>query len=460
MIIKTRRKNESIFKRLVKKANPKSSSSVGSLLTQELFESELIKEAFRSNRRSTDCEFALITFEFSDYQATDRKLAGLIAGFRSRLRVSDVIGWFDLRLAVLLPETKKQGALLVANQLAAISLDHGVKVETHVAIYPWDDTLAAVTDSLSANAENATAASHSDHQDDNDNDYVDDHNDADGSSTSLDATTYASTSSGYDRTDGPHEGGKSYLAHGGPQAGVATATQTQPPATQMGLADKLRNDLPFNKAIHGTGNPFQVLSDKTPKWKRGLDIVGSATGLILLSPVFLMVAVAIKISCKGPVFFVQKREGKDGREFGILKFRTMKVNAEAEQELLRKQSEQDGPAFKLKNDPRVTFVGKYLRKSCLDELPQLYNVLVGEMSLVGPRPLPVGESKQCSTWQRRRLSILPGLTCIWQAHGGRDIKFSEWMRMDMEYIRKRSLCYDLKLIFETAFLAVLHRGSV
>lgn len=442
---------------MVKKASAKSSSPIASVLTQELFESELIKEAFRSNRRNTDREFALITFEFSDYQATDRKLAGLIAGFRSRLRVSDVVGWFDLRLAVLLPETKKQGALLVANQLSAISSDHGVKVETHVAIYPWDDKLAAVADSLSANAGGSNESPT--HNLEGRDSQPDDHDDTLGGNLSN-SDSYPSTAGDYQRNDGPHDGVSAFGSHGGFSGGNATAIAPQLPASPVGLADKLRTDLPFNKAIHGTGNPFQVLCDKTPKWKRGLDIVGASIGLILLSPIFLMVAVAIKCGSRGPVFFVQKREGKDGREFGILKFRTMKVNAEAEQERLRKQSEQDGPAFKLKNDPRVTLVGKYLRKSCIDELPQLYNVLVGEMSLVGPRPLPVGESKQCSTWQRQRLSILPGLTCIWQAHGGRDIKFSEWMRMDMEYIRKRSLFYDLKLIFETAFLAVLHRGSV
>jgi lipopolysaccharide/colanic/teichoic acid biosynthesis glycosyltransferase len=200
--------------------------------------------------------------------------------------------------------------------------------------------------------------------------------------------------------------------------------------------------------------------EKTPVWKRAIDIVGAGVGILVLSPLFIGAAIAIKLSAPGPVFFRQMREGKDGKPFGILKFRTMVIDAEAKQEELREQSEQDGPAFKLKDDPRVTKVGKYLRKSCIDELPQLFNVLVGQMSLVGPRPLPIGESEQCRAWQRQRLSVLPGCTCIWQARGGRDIKFSKWMRMDLEYIHKRSFLYDLRLILETVYIAVLHRGSV
>jgi len=442
MIIKIRRKNESMLKRLLNRATLHHSSALTDhVLPQEMFESELVKEAFRSNRRRSDREFALVTFDFTDQQATDRKLASLIAGFRSRLRISDVVGWFDLRLAVLLPETKKAGALLVANQLAAISAEHGIQVETHVAIYPWDDLLVAVTEELKAEAQYMAGGSDDDN-DANNGDHHDHHHDGE---------DYHRTDQAHNRFDpsGDYNNGNSAMSVAVEVKQLRSSTIT-----------KRTTEISVNKAVKGTGNSIQILSDKTPRWKRAIDIVGSGTGLMMLTPVFAVAAVAIKCTSGGPVFFVQKREGKDGKEFGILKFRTMGVNAEAEQDALRTQSEQDGPAFKLKNDPRITFVGKYLRKSCIDELPQLYNVLIGEMSLVGPRPLPVGESKQCTSWQRQRLSVLPGLTCIWQAHGGRDIKFSEWMRMDMEYIRKRSLFYDLRLIFETAFIAILHRGSV
>ena len=199
---------------------------------------------------------------------------------------------------------------------------------------------------------------------------------------------------------------------------------------------------------------------RTPWWKRGIDILGASAGLTLLSPVLLVAAVSIKMSSKGPVFFLQEREGKDGKQFGILKFRTMIVNAEELQNGLRDKSEQDGPAFKLTDDPRVTKVGRYLRKSCIDELPQLWNVLKGDMSLVGPRPLPIHESLACTAWQRTRLTVLPGLTCTWQAYGGRDVKFAQWMQMDLDYINRRSFFFDLRLIFDTAFIALMHRGSV
>ena len=198
----------------------------------------------------------------------------------------------------------------------------------------------------------------------------------------------------------------------------------------------------------------------TPLWKRAVDVLGSSIGLVLLSPVFAVAAIAVKISAPGPVFFSQTREGKDGKPFKIFKFRTMCVDAELMKQSLQKLSEQDGPAFKLENDPRLTGVGKYLRKSCVDELPQLINVLKGDMSLVGPRPLPVSESVECLMWQRKRLEVVPGLTCIWQVAGDRQTKFADWMRMDLQYIQERSLWLDLKLIFQTIWVAVLHRGSV
>ena len=160
------------------------------------------------------------------------------------------------------------------------------------------------------------------------------------------------------------------------------------------------------------------------------------------------------------MLFRQLREGKDGKRFHIYKFRTMCDDAEAMKHLLRHKSEQDGPAFKLESDPRLTVVGKYLRKSCIDELPQLLNVLKGDMSIVGPRPLPLDESVECDVWQRRRLIVLPGITCIWQARGDRNIKFADWMRMDMEYLKRRSFLFDMRLIAETVFAVILHRGSV
>jgi lipopolysaccharide/colanic/teichoic acid biosynthesis glycosyltransferase len=178
-----------------------------------------------------------------------------------------------------------------------------------------------------------------------------------------------------------------------------------------------------------------------------------------LAPIFLLVAAAIKLDSSGPIFFVQWRSGLGGRLFSMFKFRSMVVDAEQRKKDMGELNEQDGPAFKMEQDPRLTAVGRFLRKTSLDETPQLWNVLRGEMSLVGPRPLPVDETAACQDWQRRRLDVTPGLTCIWQVKDRRTkIPFADWMRMDIRYTRSRSLINDLKLIFRTILLILRGRG--
>jgi len=196
-----------------------------------------------------------------------------------------------------------------------------------------------------------------------------------------------------------------------------------------------------------------------PLWKRALDIVGALTALVLAAPVMVLAALAIKATSRGPLLFTQQRDSISGRPFTIYKFRTMCVDAEEKKAELRSLSAQDGPAFKMANDPRVTPVGRFLRKTSIDELPQLFNVLLGDMSLVGPRPLPCDESHRCEAWQRRRLDVTPGLTCIWQVQGRSDVSFSEWARMDMQYIRSRSLLADLALLLKTIPAVVFRRGA-
>lgn len=191
--------------------------------------------------------------------------------------------------------------------------------------------------------------------------------------------------------------------------------------------------------------------------KRTLDVVGAAVGVITLLPVLISCAVAIKLTGRGPVFFRQVRVGQMGETFQCLKFRTMRVGAHAQQELLRCASTQDGPAFKIPRDPRITKVGHLLRKFSLDELPQLLNVLLGDMSLVGPRPPIPTEVDNYTWWQRRRISVKPGLTCVWQVYGRNQVSFKRWVEMDLFYIDNWSLWLDLKLIAHT-FRAVL-RGT-
>lgn len=187
--------------------------------------------------------------------------------------------------------------------------------------------------------------------------------------------------------------------------------------------------------------------------KRALDIICSLTGIILLSPIFIIVAVLIKLEDpKGSVFFGQERCGQFTKPFKILKFRSMVHNAEDMLEELQHLNEQTGPVFKIKEDPRITKVGKVIRKTSIDELPQLFNILKGDMSLVGPRPPIPREVEQYDEYQLQRLAVKPGLTCYWQVGGRNSIDFDGWVTLDVKYIEERSTLVDIKLIFKTFFV--------
>lgn len=183
--------------------------------------------------------------------------------------------------------------------------------------------------------------------------------------------------------------------------------------------------------------------------KRSIDFVAALIGILLIAPVLLVIAIAIKATDRGPVLFRQTRVGQFGRPFACLKFRSMCMDAEAKLAALRAVNEEDGPTFKMKDDPRVTKIGKLLRKYSLDELPQLFNVLRGDMSLVGPRPPLPSEVEEYDWWQRRRLSVRPGITCIWQVFGRNRVPFERWMEMDLQYIDNWSLTMDMKLLART-----------
>jgi exopolysaccharide biosynthesis polyprenyl glycosylphosphotransferase len=184
--------------------------------------------------------------------------------------------------------------------------------------------------------------------------------------------------------------------------------------------------------------------------KRTLDYVLASILIILLSPFFIVTAIAIKIFSPGPVFFVQKRLGLNKRIFNIYKFRTMIPDAESKQVKLEQMNESDGPAFKIKDDPRITPLGQFLRKTSIDELPQIFNVLKGNMSLVGPRPLPIRDYKGFNQdWHRRRFSVRPGITCLWQVNGRSNTSFDKWMELDMKYIDQWSLSLDMMILLKT-----------
>ena len=202
-----------------------------------------------------------------------------------------------------------------------------------------------------------------------------------------------------------------------------------------------------------------LLSEPVPRWKRLMDVIGAATALVLVSPVMVLTALAVRLTSPGPVLFTQPRVGKDGRVFTFWKFRTMTVGAAERKLELLGQNEQTGPVFKIRKDPRVTLLGRRLRKTSLDELPQFWNVLKGDMSLVGPRPPTLDEVRQYERWHLRRLDLTPGLTCIWQVSGRSLIGFSDWVRMDLQYADRRSVLVDRMLIARTIPAVLSGRGA-
>jgi exopolysaccharide biosynthesis polyprenyl glycosylphosphotransferase len=215
--------------------------------------------------------------------------------------------------------------------------------------------------------------------------------------------------------------------------------------------------------LDGEGDPLITHSTgSVEEWpivaKRIFDLTISSVVIILLSPVLLVAAILLKLASPGPVLFIQKRLGLNKRRFNVYKFRTMVVDAEKQMREVEHLNEVSGPVFKIKNDPRITPIGRFLRKTSIDELPQLFNVLKGDMSLVGPRPLPVRDYEGFNEdWQRRRFSVKPGITCLWQVRGRSSIPFEKWMELDLQYIDKWSLWLDFQILLRT--IPAVLRGS-
>ncbi len=216
--------------------------------------------------------------------------------------------------------------------------------------------------------------------------------------------------------------------------------------------------LPSEETKSATGKKiielnYQEIYDHKPniyKWiKRVFDVIAASIALVVLSPIFLLTAIAILLEDGGPVFFTQQRAGKDMQSFKIYKFRSMYKNAEAQFERMQAQNEQTGHAFKIKNDPRITHVGHFIRRYSIDELPQLFNIIKGDMSVVGPRPILTSQMEECNAYEKQRLIVKPGLTCYWQVCGRAKIKWDRWVELDLQYIQDMSIKKDLELIFRT-----------
>jgi len=237
---------------------------------------------------------------------------------------------------------------------------------------------------------------------------------------------------------------------------------------EQGIVVRVQPDLSlrtFVKPYIGefNGVPFVTVRSVPPDgWplfiKRLIDVVGGAALLVGLAPLLAFAALLIKIDSPGPVLFRQVRVGLNKRRFQLLKFRTMVVGADQQQHGMEQLNEANGPVFKIKDDPRITRLGKFLRRYSIDELPQLFNVLNGDMSLVGPRPLPVRDVERINVqWHKRRFSVKPGITCLWQVNGRSDVSFDHWVQLDLEYIDKWCLGLDIKILIKT--VPVVLRGS-
>jgi lipopolysaccharide/colanic/teichoic acid biosynthesis glycosyltransferase len=396
----------------------KASRHLRTLYTQEQTDNAIHRERCRADR--TGLPFALVLFRMPRSIGPSRSLVRLARAALMRSRGTDEVGWYDGdTVCALLPDTTADGADRFADNVAAAFSDAAQRPQVTIYTYPgaWlkDDPCGPAAEPAATGAAAPVRR------------------------TAAELMPFVS------------RGVTQTLADDG-----------QLPAGQVAVATL--NGRGIDLAAGGIGlapaRPLTVLLARPmPWWKRAMDVLGAAAGLIAFSPVFAVAALAIKLSDPGPVFFCQRRAGLGGRPFKIVKFRTMCVNAEAQKQALRARSEQDGPAFKLKHDPRVTGIGRLLRKTSLDELPQLWNVLKGDMSLVGPRPLPIDEQGNAERWQQTRLDVTPGLTCIWQIKGRSEVTFAEWVRMDVSYIRRRTIWHDVKILFQTVPAVLLRRGA-
>lgn len=367
------------------------------MLDQIVFSECLLKERVRCDRGGP--RFCLLVFESTDSSVAEEQIAEIGTVLSKHLRITDELGRLeDEVVGALLTDTSVEGAWTVANKVVEKLLTDRNPPRASVYCYPSD---SSVDDARKGEQEYASTVCDSDANDEDDG----------------------------DEDDGEHKDGE--ITNG----------------------DESGTDMPR----HDSTSLQRFFAQPVSSFQRVRDILASILGLILLSPVLFFVGVAVKVTSKGPILFRQQRTGLGGKPFTILKFRTMRLGAEEEKAALLSQSEQDGPAFKMARDPRITSIGGFLRRSSLDELPQLWNVLRGDMTLVGPRPLPCEEIDSCTNWQRRRLDVTPGLTCTWQVSGRSMVSFSEWMRLDLDYIQRRSAKGDMSLIVRT--IQVVFKGT-
>ena len=374
----------------------------------------VVLERERARADRTRAPLSLVLFDLPPSPEGNGAQIVLSGHGARRLRCIDAVGRGpDGRLALMLPETGRNGAQSLAEQLLAL-LEERDRVSYEVLHYPESSS---------------------------------DDRDAD------------------DSRPGDHEGrGDGRGGSGGklrdrrvPAAPRIEVSSVELPALR--LVDD-RSPVARRGAVNAPHEPLRPLFHQPlPAWKRTLDVVGSAALIVLTAPLMALTALAVKLTSPGPLIFRQIRSGIGGRPFTLYKFRTMCLGADAMKEQLLDRNEHDGPVFKLHDDPRVTGIGRLLRRTSIDELPQLFNVLKGEMSLVGPRPPIPSETDRYEQWQHRRLECTGGLTGIWQVSGRSEVDFHDWVRMDILYQRRRSVWTDLAILLRTIPAVVRGRGA-
>ena len=410
--------------------------------------------------------FALVVARFDD--SPDRDFLLFAQYLRGRVRATDHAGLMgDRRIGVILWSTDAAGARQFIESIAVKGQDW-TQPNYEAYVYPGadggGDDLGDGPDEwaeerLQHDVCEILQTLHADDENDDENADVEE---AGERSEGQDKTKALNYAGGDDSLPTPNS--HEFSTTRGQQHVATLARQSATTETQLVAESPAPADV-INTSSCASVAPFLVqpmerlFVQPLPCWKRFIDLVGAVGGLIVLAPLLAMTALAVRWTSSGPSLFAQLRSGLGGRTFTLYKFRTMCVDAESHKAGLRQFSEQDGPAFKMSNDPRLTRLGKFLRKSCLDELPQLWNIVKGDMTLVGPRPLPCDEQAGCQGWQQRRLDVTPGLTCIWQVRGKSKVSFTEWMRMDIRYIKARTLLQDVKLVVETIWAVVLRRAS-
>lgn len=420
------------------------------------FRRVVLRERARSDRNSSSLSLVLLD------AGGDRRLEDALDSWAltiaRRVRCTDAVGWHDSRtIGIVLTDTDHEGALMVVRHLRAALPQEATRAHWRVLVHPEH------TNSGNNSGGSSGGASASRPRGGN----------GDGSDP-LDLLRAPSRGPAARRESGRREGGEHSLrgsdSGARPNGAVATRravssrsqTLAQRSSVAAGLDSQLeaqRNETASDLSDVECGALQNMLLVHSSPLKRAIDVVGAATALVVLSPVMLGAALAVKLTSPGPVFFRQQRAGLGGRPFAFYKFRSMCVDAEARKQELLAKNEQTGPVFKIAADPRITPVGRFLRRTSIDELPQLWNVLTGDMSLVGPRPPIVAEVANYERWQRRRLEIKGGLTCIWQVSGRSSILFNDWVRLDLRYVEQASLGADVSLLARTIPAVLTCRGA-